>query len=163
MPQVKSSVSAKPRKQANQNGTATKRPVRADAYDLIARMMQYEDAAKKRGLSFAASRFRMLTNAERDFCRAELIADYIRLSVGALNNTTASFEAALDAYCTKICDMAIPSHELIGTYLASVDIITKDEGIARSPELEAAVKGTMNAVLQGCLAKLGEKSAPIGI
>ena len=163
MPQVKTSASTKSRKKTDPNEVVSKRPSRADAYDLIAKMMEYEDAAKARGMDFAASRFRMLTTAERDFCRAELIADYIRLSVGNMGNTPGYFDAALDSYCVKICDMAIPSHELIGTYLASIDIVTKDENINKSPELEAAVRGTMGAVLQMCVTKLGEKSLPIGI
>lgn len=122
-------------------------------------MLEYEGAALQRGIDLTSGRFKMLTSAERDFHRSELIADYIRLSVGNLGNTPGYYEATLDSFCAKICDMEIPSHELIGTYLAAVEIVSQEKRLNSIPHFEDAVRRTMIAVLQGCVETLGKKAS----
>ncbi len=129
-----------------------------DGHDLIGKMLEYEAAAHAKGIDVSSGRFEMLTVSERQFYRAELIADYIRLSAGNMGNTQGYFEAALTAFCRKICDMAIPSHELIGTYLATLDLVTKEDELLELPALEDAVKRTMSQVLQACVAELGQRA-----
>lgn len=130
------------------------RPTAAEAKDLINKMMEYEAAALSKGTNSAHGRFEMLTASERQFYRAELIADYIRLSAGNMGNTKGYYDAALNSFCSKICEMSIPSHELIGTYLAAVDIVGKED----YPELVDAVRRTMICVLAGCVEQMHEKS-----
>lgn len=125
---------------------ATK-PTAAEARNLINKMMEYESAALNMGAKSAQGRFEMLTASERQFYRAELIADYIRLSAGNMGNTKGYYDATLSSFCSKICEMSIPSHELIGTYLAAVDIVSKED----YPELVDAVRRTMISVLAGCV------------
>ncbi len=125
---------------------ATK-PTAAEARNLINKMMEYESAALNMGTKSAHGRFEMLTASERQFYRAELIADYIRLSAGNMGNTKGYYDATLSSFCSKICEMSIPSHELIGTYLAAVDIVSKED----YPELVDAVRRTMISVLAGCV------------
>lgn len=120
--------------------------------------MEYEAAATQRGVNSAHGRFEMLTASERQFYRAELIADYIRLSAGNMGNTKGYYDAAFGVFCSKICEMSIPSHELIGTYLASVDIVNKEKDLADVPSLADAVRRTMLDVLTGCVAKLKEQA-----
>jgi len=129
-----------------------------DGRDLIGKMLDYEAAAHAKGIDVTSGRFEMLTVSERQFYRAELIADYIRLSAGNMGNTQGYFDAALEAFCRKICDMAIPSHELIGTYLAALDLVTKEDNLLEIPALDDAVKRTMSQVLQSCVDELGRRA-----
>jgi hypothetical protein len=117
-------------------------------------MMEYESASTERGVSSDSGRFEMLTASERQLYRAELIADYIRLSAGNMGNTQGYYEATLDSFCSKICDMGIPSHELIGTYLAAVDIVNKEESLSDLSDLADAVRRTMISVLEGCVDRM---------
>ncbi len=121
------------------------------ALDLIRMMLEYEGALKKCGADAVPSRFSMVTTSEREFLRAELIADYIRLSIGNLGNTAGYFDAALADFCAKICDMVVPSLELVGTYLASVEIVSTTRRLSRIPNFEQAVRRTMIQVLRGCV------------
>lgn len=129
----------------------------ADGRDLIGKMLDYEAAAHAKGIDVSSGRFEMLTVSERQFYRAELIADYIRLSAGNMGNTQGYFDAALEAFCRKICDMAIPSHELIGTYLAALDLVTHEDKLLEVPALEDAIKRTMSHVLKSCVDELGRR------
>lgn len=131
--------------------SAVKHPTLMDACDLIGVMLDYEATARKKGIDLASGRFSMLTASEREFLHAELIADYIRLSAGNMGNTPGYFDAALDEFCSKVRDMELTSHELIGTYLASVDVVTNSDHLSKVPGLIEAVRSTMITALQGCV------------
>lgn len=130
-----------------------------DASNLIGTMLDYEAAARRKGIDLASGRFSMLTASEREFLRAELVADYIRLSAGNMGNTPGYFDASLVDFCARVCDMELTSHELIGTYLAAVDIVTKSEHLSQVSGLIDAVRGTMIIALQGCVELLGSRMA----
>ncbi|MCE5313664.1 MAG: hypothetical protein ABFD49_01265 [Armatimonadota bacterium] len=152
MPQLKT------KSKTSASTSTLRQPTAADARDLIQKMMEYETAAHERGVSPASGRFEMLTASERQFYRAELIADYIRLSAGNMGGTQGYYDATLSSFCSKICDMSIPSHELIGTYLAAMDIVGKEESLADMTDLADAIRRTMIAVLEGCVAVMTEHS-----
>ena len=158
MPQVKTKASSKPGKSSVSAGPGFQYRTTADVHELISKMLEYEDTAKAQGLDLASGRFKMLTNSERQFHRAELIADYIRLSVGSLGNTPGYFDATLESFCSKICDMEIPSLELMGTYLAATDISEQEERLKSIPTFQDAVRRAMMSVLQTCVEKLRVKS-----
>ena len=139
--------------------SAFQHPTVTDVHELIGKMMEYEDTARERGVNLTSGRFRMLTKSEGQFFRAELIADYIRLAIGNLGNTPGYFDAALDAFCGKICEMEIPSLELMGTYLAAVDIVSQEERLKSIPSFNEAVRRTMISVLQSCVAMLRERAS----
>lgn len=120
-------------------------------------MREYEQACSKAQPDLSSSRFAMLTSAEREFYRAELIGDYIKLSIGNLGGTPSYYAATLKTFCAKICDMAVPSIELAGTYLAAVEITSNTRRYSRIPLLKEAVRRTMMAVLQGCVALMNER------
>lgn len=126
------------------------RPTLADARSLISKMLDYEAAAVNRGIDLSSSRFSRLTSAERQLLRAELVADYINLSFNK-SRSAASFRDDLEAFCAKICEMSMPSHELIGTYLAAIDIITTDAEADQAIDTVESVRKTMTTVLQGCV------------
>lgn len=113
-------------------------------------MLDYEATTRTKGTDIASGRFAMLTASERQLLRAELIADYIRLSA-SLGKAPDTFDAAFQSFCSKVCEMSIPSHELIGTYLAAVDVVSKGERLSQTPGLIEAVRRTMITVLQGCV------------
>ena len=89
----------------------------------------------------------MLTASEQQSLRAELVADYIRLSSGNTGRQPGYYDATLANFCDKICHAELPSHELIGTYLAATDIVNEKD-IAW---LKDAVRTTMVEVLQSCV------------
>lgn len=130
----------------------------ADGRELIGKMLEYESTAHRNGIDLSSGRFEMLTASERQFYRAELIADYIRLSAGNMGNTRGYFDAALSAFCNKICDMRIPSHELIGTYLAAVDLANTEDYLMEVPALADAIKHTMMDVLQACVTEMARRT-----
>lgn len=148
MPQVKSQNPMESRSKSAAS-TVIQRPTLSDARELIDKMLDYEAAALKKGVDLSSSRFTRLTSADRQLLRAELVADYIRLSSG--ETCGASSRSAIQAFCSKICDMSIPSHELIGTYLAAMDVVTSDEYEGQAPGLIESVRKTMPSVLQGCV------------
>jgi len=148
---VKSRSSSKPRKIVDRTDVILARPRSSDAHDLIRALLDYESAAKKRGLDLGSGRFGMLTLSEREFYRAELVADYIRLSVGAMGNTPGYHDASLKSLCEKIRDMEMPSHELIGTYLAAADVMFHDKRLSNNPSLSDAIRHTMISVLHRCV------------
>jgi len=156
VPQLKTKGSTRSSKADSPKTCAFQQPTVTDVHELIGKMMEYEDTARDRGIDLASGRFRMLTKAERQFSKAELIADYIRLAIGNLGNTPGYFDAALEAFCSKICEMEVPSLELMGTYLAAVDIVSQEERLNGIPSFNEAVRRTMIAVLQSCVAKLRE-------
>lgn len=160
MPQVKCHNQTQSHSKVD-SAAVIQRPTLADARDLIGKMLDYEAAALNQGIDLAASRFTQLTTAERQLLRAELIANYIRLSSGDTSGT--SFAAALHRFCSKICSMSVPSHELIGTYLAALDIVTADEYAGWSPSLVEAIRCMMTTVLQGCVDYLQEKAKPVNL
>jgi hypothetical protein len=99
----------------------------------------------------------MLTASEQEFLHAELVADYIRLSAGNMGNTPGYFDSTLEEFCVKVCDMQVTSHELIGTYLAAVDVVTSSERLSQVSGLLDSVRNTMIAVLQACVELLGQR------
>ena len=135
----------------------TSHPVASDARELIGRLLDYE-AAAKRGENTTSGQFVMLTASERQFLRAELVADYIRLCAGNLGNTPGYFEAALTSFCDKICGMNMPSHELIGTYLAAIEAAKTEDEIAVVPGLADSIRSTIMVVLRNCISILEQKS-----
>jgi len=126
-------------------------PSLGDACELIGQMLDYETTARSSGADLNSGRFSMLTASERQILRAELVADYIRLSAGNMGNTPGYFDASLKDFCSKICDMDIPSHELIGTYLAALDVVSKGEYLSKIPKLGDAARRTMIIVLRSCV------------
>lgn len=152
MPQAtKTKVSTKPRGNSAVAAAVIQHPTLTDACDLIGVMLEYETAARAKGVDLSLGRFAMLTASERQILRAELVADYIRLSAGNMGKTADSFDAALEAFCSKICDMNLPSHELIGTYLAAVDVVTKGDYLSKVGGLIDAVRRTMITALRTCV------------
>ncbi len=156
MPQVKCHNRGK-----TDSSAVIQRPTLSDARNLIGKMLDYEAAALNQGIDLASSRFTRLTTAERQLLRAELIADYIRLS--SSDTCPTSFEAALHRFCAKICSMNVPSHELVGTYLAALDIVTADEYAGWTPSLVESIRRTMATVLQGCVDYLQENAKPVDL
>jgi len=159
VPQLKTKGSTRSSKGDAPKVCAFQHPTVSDVHELIGKMMEYEDTARERGINLASGRFRMLTKSERQFHRAELIGDYIRLAVGNLGSTPGYFDAALEDFCGKICDMEVPSLELMGTYLAAVDIVSQEERLKSIPSFNEAVRRTMVSVLQSCVAKLRERTS----
>ncbi|OFX14742.1 MAG: hypothetical protein A2Z18_09490 [Armatimonadetes bacterium RBG_16_58_9] len=122
--------------------------------DLIGKMLDYESAAARQGVDLDNGRFKMLTAAEQRNLRAELIADYVRLSSSNTGKTPAYFEKALTGFCDKVCALEVPSHELIGTYLAAFEI-----AIDRDFDwLQAVVRKTIIDVLVNCVEVLRKKA-----
>ncbi len=121
-------------------------------------MLNYESSARAAGSDLQMGRFGMLTASERQMLRAELVAEYIRLSaVNNAGNANDQFDDALEDFCSKISDMSIPSYELIGTYLAAVDVVTKGDQLSKVPGLVDAVRKTMITVLHGCVETMKRK------
>ena len=155
MPQVKTRSSTATKKRAtDQERPSTRRIKPGNVHELIGKMLDYEAAALQQGVSFASGRFKMLTTSEQQSLRAELVADYIRLSCGNTGRTPGYYDATLTNFCAKICDAELPSHELIGTYLAAMDIVNEKD-IAW---LKDAVRITMIEVLQSCVDLMHEKT-----
>jgi len=151
VPGVKTRSSSNPQSAAPRNLTI-KRAEPDNAHGLISEMLQYESAATQRGIDLGSGRFRMLTTSERDFYRAELIADYVRLCAANHGGPSSHFDASLVNFCSRVCDMQVPSHELIGTLLAAADVMS---------EKAAPVTGARNVmmlVLHGCTQILAEKA-----
>ena len=161
MPQVRTKGRAKSGKNVASEPGGDQRASLADPHELISRMLDYEAAAKALGIDLASGRFEMLTASERQYYRAELIADYIRLSAGNLGKTPGYFDATLDSFCSKICEMSIPSHELLGTYLAAVDVVTTEEELTKVPSLVEAVRRTIVLVLRACCDEMSKGTEPV--
>ncbi|MDH7601876.1 MAG: hypothetical protein QHI38_06985 [Armatimonadota bacterium] len=119
-------------------------------YELIARMIAYEDDARKHGVTLASGRFQQLSASERQLFRAELIAEYIRLAIRRLDPERTDFESALEAFCKKICETEVPSLELMGTFLAALDIASRDDRLNNLPEVRESLQRTMVLALQRC-------------
>jgi hypothetical protein len=131
-----------------------KRAEADNAYGLISRMLEYESAATQRGIDLASGRFRMLTSSERELYRAELIADYVRLCAANDAQPSRYFDASLANFCSRVCDMQVPSHELIGTLLAAADVMSDK----MAPAVVESARDVMLLVLQGCTQMLAEKT-----
>ena len=162
MPEVKTKNPTNPRKNPAVAAAVIQHPTLTDICDLIGMMLDCETTARSRGIDLTSSRFTMLTASERQVLRAELVADYIRLSVGSMNKTPRHFDSAIEAFCSKVCDMKTPSRELIGTYLAAVDIVTKGDCLSPVSGLIEAVRATMITVLHGCVERMRTKVEGIG-
>jgi hypothetical protein len=158
LPQLRANGSTRPRKGASQKPGDSPHPTVTEVHELIGRMLEYEDIARDRGVNLASGRFRMLTKSERQFYRAELIADYIRLAICNLGDTPDQFSAHLETFCDKVCEMEVPSLELMGTYLASVDIVSQEERLSSIPELGESVRRTIISVLQSSVARLRDRT-----
>lgn len=162
LPQLKTKPSSKPRKSPTANAAVLQHPTLTDACDLIGMMLDYETTARSTGANLTAGRYSMLTASERQALRAELVGDYIRLSANRSGITPGQFDSAMESFCSKVCDMSLPSHELIGTYLAAVDIVTKGDQLSNISGLADAVRTTMATVLHGCVAMLRTKLSVAG-
>lgn len=135
----------------------------AQARELLCTMVEYENAARDRGLDLTASRFRKLNASERDLLRAELIAQYIRLSVSSVSSATEQHDEIMADFCAKICDLGLPSQELLGTYLAAIDVVAGDKRFAALDWLVDAVRRTMPAALKNCAELIKERSQEFGM
>lgn len=162
VPPTKTKAPTKPRKSHVTHPAVIQHPTLTDARDLISIMLDYEATARTIGADPSLGRFAMLTASERQMLRSELIADYIRLSAGNSGTTPGFFDASLEAFCSKISDMTVPSHELIGTYLAAVDVVTKGEQLSKVAGLADAVRRTMVTVLHGCVETMRRQTQGIG-
>ena len=162
MPQVKTKNSTKPRRSPAVAAAVIQHPTLTDACDLIGMMLDYETTARTRGIDLTSSRFTMLTATERQLLRADLVTEYIKLCSGNMGNTPSRFDSALEAFCSKICDMKIPSHELIGTYLAAVDVVATGDYPDQGIGLIEAVRRSMITVLHGCVEQMRLKVEGIG-
>lgn len=120
-------------------------------YSIISRMLEYEDAARKNNINFNSCRFKMLTASERDFLRAELVADYIRLCAANTGNTPGFYDSALYSFCAKICELELPTNEVLGTYLAAQEVAEEEHLEDQIPNMNEIVKKTMFSVLQTTL------------
>lgn len=153
MPEVKTRSSSN-QQTVTPRKLTVKRVEPANAHGLISKMLQYESAATKQGIDLASGRFRMLTSSEREFYRAELIADYVRLCAANLAASANRFDASLDNFCSRVCEMQVPSHELIGTLLAAGDLMSE----RAAPAAIESARDVMMLVLQGCTQILAEKT-----
>ncbi|MGB9619625.1 MAG: hypothetical protein ACPL7K_04355 [Armatimonadota bacterium] len=131
----------------------------ADVHELISKLMEYEDMARRRCPDQYRGRLKMLTRSERRFYRAELVGDYIRLAVADLGGTPGYFASALAAFSQKICEMETPSLELMGTYLAAADVVSNEERLKRITHLDAAIRRTIVQVLRSCVAIMRERAS----
>ncbi|MFQ3548220.1 MAG: hypothetical protein SNJ70_00540 [Armatimonadota bacterium] len=156
-----------PRIKSNKTGTKTNESAKlrdsrlssvSDTYQLMSIMLEYESAASKTGLDLATGRFKMLTSAERQFLRAELIADFIRLSVGNMGNTPGYYDHNFPNFCNKICDLELPSHELMGTFLAAIELATMEEPLKEISGIQDAMRKTILEVLSHCVDILKHRS-----
>jgi hypothetical protein len=120
-------------------------------YELITAMIAYEDSARASGVDLASGRFKQLSQPEKRLFRAELISDYIRLAIRRLDPARTDFESALENFCKKICDTGVPSLELMGTFLAALDIVSQDARLNRLPEVRESMQNTILLALQRCL------------
>ena len=127
------------------------RPPVSDVQVLLNTLLDYEATAKNNGINFGSGRFNMLTASECEYLRAELVADYIRLSAGSTGSIPGYYDAALASFCSKICDMQIPSNELMGTYLAAVNVAFENQPANRIPRFSEAIRRTMISVLKTCI------------
>ena len=127
-------------------------------YTLISKMLEYEDVARKNNIDFNSCRFKMLTASERDFLRAELVADYIRLCASNTGNTPGFYDSALFSFCSKICDLELPTNELLGTYLAAVEIAEEEHLDDRIANMNEIVKKTMFSVLHTTLEMIAQRT-----
>lgn len=150
--------SATPKSKARGRTRGPASSAEAQAREMLCTLIDYENAARKNGLDLTDSRFRKLTAAERELLRAELVAEYIRVSVAGSSGKPEPYGQILTAFCEKICDLGVPSHELLGTYLAALDVVATDRRFARIDWLSEAVRYTMPAALRQCVEIIREKS-----
>ena len=150
MPQAKTKNLAKSQKQIELKGIP-ETPTSRDNRGLVGTLHDYEDSLRKQGHSNCSDRFSMLTASERDYIRAELVADFIRLSVGNMGNTPVYYKSAIKKFCAKICEMEVPSFELIGTYFAALSAADTEEILKNSPKIKDAIRKTIPEALQMCV------------
>ncbi len=148
MPQLKAKVFSKSKKPTRR--VEHSHAVGSDTHALLAKMVDYEETALQNGIDLSTSRFQMLTASEREYIRAELVADYIRLSAGNTGRTPSYYDAALVEFCSKICEMELSSQELLGTYLAALNVIVEDKLTEQIPELHKLAGKCMIDVLETC-------------
>ena len=154
MPQIKEKSQVPARSRAS----AAKPPRLArigSVRDLMGRMLDYEAAASQQGVDLANGQFTMLTASEQRSLRAELVADYIRLSCANTGKTPDYFDETMDRFCNKICDLEVPSHELVGTYLAAFEIVLERD----VDWLKAVARKTISDVLAHCVETLRDKTS----
>jgi hypothetical protein len=157
VPQLKTKCTSKSGKSGQSRTSDSAKLIAGGVHDLIGRMQDYERAARKQGIDLASGRFKMLTNAECQFHRAELIADYIKLSISNLGRTQVQFESNLELFCAKVCDMQVPSVELMGTYLAAAQIASEEDRLNQMPGFDDAMRRTIATVLETCAEMIGSR------
>ncbi len=135
------------------------RPSLPEARNLIGRMIEYESAAAKKGINFKSSRYAMLTNSETQMIRAELVSEYIRLCMKNIKEKQDSSSPQMVEFCSKICDLEIPSHELLGTYLAALETAYEEELLQRIPKLDESLRRTVIDVLNNCADMIQARTA----
>lgn len=145
------------------HGPEPERTTMTQARELLCTLVDYENAARLRGLDLTTSRFRKLTASERELLRAELIAEYIRLSVSSTGKASERHEEIMAGFCEKICSLGLPSHELLGTYLAAIDVVVGDKRFAGLDWLVDAVRSTMPAAMKNCAELIKDRSQELGL
>lgn len=136
---------------------AFRKPI-ADVQSLLNRIMAYEETARECGFDYTASRFKMLTTSEQEYLRAELVADLIRLSAANTGRTPVFFDTSLMGFCSKICDLGLPTTELLGTYLAAQEIAREDLLKKKISGFDNLLNKTMQAAMQTCADMLTNKT-----
>lgn len=157
MPQAKTKCPIKPQKQLELKGIPEK-PAARDNRGLVGILQDYEDSLRGLSVNNASDRFTMLTATERDYIRAELVADFIRLSVGNLGNTPVYYRSALKNFCSKICEMEVPSFELIGTYFASLSAADTEDVLKQCSGIKDAIRKTIPEALKLCVSITKKRS-----
>lgn len=154
MPQVKTKTVKTTRKTIKPSSNIRNNE---DVKDIIMKLADFEQKAFESKIDFASGRYKLLTNSERDYLRAELIADVIRLTAGNTGQTPVFFDTSLFNFCAKITDMEIPSNELLGTYLAALEIVREDNIEEKIPGFDALMQTTMKTILNTCLEMLANR------
>ena len=143
---------------ARTNGSSrTKCRRTPDTENLISAMLDYEAAARESGVDFASGRFKKLSVRKRQSVHAELVAEYIRLSA-AMSGVDRCEEEA-EAFCSTVCELEMPSHEMLGTYLAALRVVSKDKRLKAIPLLNKALIDAFPRVLRICVSRMKSRSA----
>jgi|YNPNPStandDraft_1061719.scaffolds.fasta_scaffold00236_30 hypothetical protein len=143
-------ISGKPRtKESQKHYVEIPRP---DTQVLLERLLNYES---KRVLSEP----RPMSASEREMLRAELVRDFVCFAEMAIQGKTPAKSKAISVFVRKLAELAIPSHELLGTYLAAINVLYERHPDQAARTLNDAARNTIIYLLDGCAAYLARSSA----
>ncbi|MGQ9454851.1 MAG: hypothetical protein ACUVRS_05525 [Armatimonadota bacterium] len=134
-------------------------PTTQEVYELITELISYENVAREQGIDLSSGQFKDLSMPEKRLIRADLISDYIRLAIRRLDPSRTDFEPALEDFCGKLLEMEVPSIELMGTFLAALDIVAQDDRLNHLQPLRKALCETMVTALQKCTQTLRARAS----